>query len=155
MSRTLNRLSNLQRLSKRPEFLAVARSGRRWATPGLVLQMRRREAVARQAEPEDQAEETEAGAIRVGFTASKKVGNAVCRNRAKRRLRALASEILASEGKAGHDYVLIGRHATIKRPYPALQQDLATALLKVHQAKARQNNRRAGSSNRNQGPKKA
>ncbi len=111
------------RLTRRAEFLFVARSRSRSAMPGLVLQAARRSAGAG----------APAGsAPRVGFTASKKVGNAVARNRVKRRLRALAEGCLPEMAQAGYDYVLIGRRATIERSFPALQNDLLTALKRVH-----------------------
>ncbi len=69
--------------------------------------------------------------VRVGFTASRRVGDAVVRNRAKRRLRAVASEVLASEGRAATDYVLIARAATAERPFAQLLADLRTALRRV------------------------
>ena len=69
----------------------------------------------------------------VGFTCSKKVGNAVARNRAKRRLREAARAILPHTGRTGWDYVLIGRaDVTAARPFDLLQQDLALALRKLH-----------------------
>lgn len=125
------------RLKTRPEFLKVAAARRKWATPGLVLQAARRQpgddraalgvspitasgAVARE-EPE----------VRVGFTVTRKVGNAVVRNRVKRRLRAAAAEVFGQHGQAGTDYVVIGRAATLTRPYDALRQDLEQAILKV------------------------
>ncbi len=71
--------------------------------------------------------------MRVGFTCSKKVGNAVARNRAKRRLREVARLVLPRYGRPGWDYVLIGRsEATAAREFQALQQDLVYALKKVH-----------------------
>ena len=74
-------------------------------------------------------------AIRVGFTCSKKVGNAVARNRAKRRLRAVAREVLVNEGKAGWDYALIGKPgATAERGFDQLLADLRYALKKLHGA---------------------
>ena len=71
--------------------------------------------------------------IHVGFTCSKKVGNAVARNRAKRRLREIAHSILPNQGIAGWDYVLIGRKdATATRNFAQLKADLGYALNKVH-----------------------
>ena len=70
--------------------------------------------------------------VRVGFTASRKVGNAVTRNRAKRRLRSAAASILLGEGKPGTDYVLIARASTVDRPYDVLIADLEAALCRVN-----------------------
>lgn len=108
----------LQTLTKRPDFLAAARAARAPA-PAFLLQ-------ARDRRDGDQT-------TRVGFTCSKKVGNAVTRNRAKRRLRALARDVLPGAGRPGWDYVLVGRAGeTVTRPMPDLQQDLTRALAKVH-----------------------
>lgn len=80
----------------------------------------------------------EAEGIRVGYTASKKVGNAVTRNRAKRRLRALARDLLPKLGQDGCDYVLIARAGTTTtRDYAALQSDLTWAMGKIHAPKKR------------------
>jgi ribonuclease P protein component len=107
-------------LTRRADFLAAARA-RRKSRPGLNLQARRRG-----------TEEAAAG-IRVGFTCSKKVGNAVARNRAKRRLRAAARSVLPGLGRPGWDYVLIGRAGdTAARPFALLCDDLAAALRAVH-----------------------
>ncbi len=105
-------------LAKRADFLKAA-SARRQGTNGFLLQARDR---------------SDGGtAVRVGFTASKKIGNAVLRNRAKRRLRALAREVLAPTAHPGWDYVLVARpEATVTRAYNDLCADLEQALRSVH-----------------------
>jgi len=107
--------THLVRLKSRSDFLRVASERTRAARPGLVLQ----------AAP---GREDGGGALRVGFTASRRVGNAVARNRAKRRLRAAAAAVLPKRGKPGTDYVLIARAETGTRPYAALLADLEGAL---------------------------
>ncbi|MCB1347922.1 MAG: ribonuclease P protein component [Maritimibacter sp.] len=115
----------LQVLTKRADFLACARA-RKAPAPAFLLQARRRG-------PEEAPGAISAAAIRVGFTASKKVGNAVARNRAKRRLRALARSVLAARGCAGWDYVLVARRdETVARGFAAMETDLAAALDRVH-----------------------
>ena len=91
---------------------------------GLVLQVRNR--VAREA-----LDELEANAVRVGFTVTKKVGNSVIRNRVRRRLRAVAGQVLVGTAASGLDLVIIGRKGTIERQYSALIKDLKTALKKL------------------------
>lgn len=114
----------LDRLKRRREFLIVAGQGRKWAAPGLILQALPHPSAA----PDAPAA---LSALRVGFTVSRKVGNAVARNRARRRLKAAAAAILPSQARAAYDYVLIGRQQTMTRPFPALLQDLETALRKT------------------------
>ena len=124
--------STLVRLKTRADFLRVAATRRRAVRPGLLLQ------AARQP-PGDAtgAAGSDAGAaIRVGYTASRKVGNAVVRNRAKRRLRAAAAEVLARDGRPGTDYVLIARGGTGERPYAELVGDLEAALRQVDRARS-------------------
>jgi ribonuclease P protein component len=110
--------ARLDRLKKRADFLRVAALRRKWAAPGLILQ----------AAP---GTGSQADSVRVGFTVSKKVGNAVARNRAKRRLRAAVDAIFPGDAASGLDYVVIGRRETIDRPYSLLLQDLRTALKRV------------------------
>jgi ribonuclease P protein component len=103
------------RLKRRAEFLRVAK-GSRAATHGVVLQ-----ALARQ----------DGGPARFGFTVTKKVGNAVVRNRTRRRLRAAARLVMDDPALAGHDLVLIGRDATRARPFATLVDDVRRAAAKA------------------------
>lgn len=112
-------MAGLERLKRRAEFLRVAGKGRRAAAPGLILQALRRST--------GPAAET-GSATRVGFTASRKVGIAVERNRARRRLKAAVEQVMPLHAAAGHDYVLVARAATVSRPFAALLADLEGAL---------------------------
>ena len=103
-------------IKKRSDFLAANR-GKRYATPGFVLLVRDRQ--------------DDNPAIRLGITITKKVGNAVIRNRMRRRFRALAQEMLADKGKAGADHILIGRDSGIERDFDALRADMVKALAKL------------------------
>lgn len=113
----------LARLKTRADFLRVAGLRRKWATAGLILQVAPRPLAA---PPQPKAE-----TVRVGFTCSKKVGNAVARNRARRRLKAAVDEVFPARAAAGLDYVVIGRRETVDRDYSLLLQDLRTALKRV------------------------
>lgn len=112
----------LHTLTQRADFVKASR-GAYHARPGFVLQMRKRN-----------VEETpDADIVRVGFTCSKKVGNAVARNRAKRRLREIARLVLLTDAKPGHDYVLIGRRdTTASTPFTQLHSDFVRAVAKLH-----------------------
>jgi ribonuclease P protein component len=108
----------LETLSKRADFLRAA-GARRQSMPGFLLQARDRQDAS--------------ATVRIGYTCSKKVGNAVARNRAKRRLRALARDVLPAAARPGWDYVLVGRQgATAGRPFAEMLADLARALDRVH-----------------------
>ena len=114
----------LGKLRVRSDYLAAAQA-KRVSTTGFVLQARKRV-------------EASAPRPRYGITCSKKVGNAVARNRAKRRLRALANSVLPLLGRDGWDYVLIGRaHATVNQPFDILLENLRFALKKLHQGETR------------------
>jgi ribonuclease P protein component len=119
-------------LARRADFLRVAGRGSKWATAGLVLQACP-QAVRKDAPGPDQsgANVSATPTIRVGFTASKKVGGAVVRNRARRRLRALAREVLLREAQPGYDYVLIARAETATRDYADLAKDVRFALKRL------------------------
>ena len=112
----------LQILRQRADFLRAA-SARRQGTRGFLLQAR----------PRHDGEAAAPEAVRVGFTCSKKVGNAVARNRAKRRLREIARLVLTDAARPGWDYVLVGRPgATATRDFTDLLEDLRRALTSVH-----------------------
>jgi ribonuclease P protein component len=106
----------MQRLRQRADFLAAA-TGSKAPVTGFVLQARNRR---------------EDGPVRVGFTVSKKVGNAVERNRVRRRLREVVRLAPEASMQTGYDYVLIGRRAALALPFDRLVQDLGRALGRVH-----------------------
>lgn len=109
-------LRTLERLKDRADFLKIQNKGQKWVSHGLVLQTLSCDSPQR----------------RVGFTVSKKVDkSAVKRNRIKRRLRAVAAEVLPLYARASQDYVLVGRKGSIDRPYKALCNDLKWCLGKL------------------------
>lgn len=103
-------------LKKRSDFLRVRAAGLRGVMPGFVLQAAPTLCFQR---------------LRVGFTASKKVGNAIARNRAKRRLRALADNIMSVHADPNFDYVLIGRTETLRRSFSSMENELRRTLKSV------------------------
>lgn len=111
-------MAALARLKRRAEFLRVAGSRKKWVAPGLILQAAAGPTVP-SAEP------------RIGFTASRKVGIAVVRNRARRRLKAAVAATMPLHAAAGHDYVLVARAETVRRPYAELVGDLETGLKRL------------------------
>ena len=114
----------IERMRKRPQFLACAKAPS--CAKGAVLV---------QARPRDDGSTT----VRAGFTATKRVGNAVVRNRARRRLREAVRLVLPQLGRPGFDYVFIARGGTADRPWVRLLDDVKSALLRL----APENDRRA------------
>ena len=113
-----NEIKKIKTIVNRKDFLLAAK-GKRSAQPGFLLQAR------------DRGDDT--SITRTGFTCSKKLGNSVTRNKAKRRLREISRSVLTRLGKSGWDYVLVGRpKATTKRPFSLLEEDLETAVKNIH-----------------------
>ncbi len=108
-------------LKKRAEFVAIAKTGNSLATKGVVLQTLQRKCDSKHSDN-----------YRIGFTVTRKVGNAVIRNRVKRRLREVAKEVMRTLAKDDYDYVIIGRKSTIERPFEALVKDLKYAMHNIH-----------------------
>ena len=105
-------------LQKRADFLAANR-GLRVARPGFVLLVN----------------PNTADELRFGITVTKKIGNAVVRNRMKRRFRALLRELLPPAGLPAHDHVLIGREGGVERDFAKLREELTAALERAAQGK--------------------
>jgi ribonuclease P protein component len=106
----------MERLRRRTDFRAAA-AGLRASVGAFVVQARRR---------------AEAGPVRIGFTVSRQVGNAVERNRVKRRLREMVRLSQGGGMHDGHDYVLIGRRAALAAPFGQMRQELDAALGRIH-----------------------
>jgi ribonuclease P protein component len=119
-----------RRLKKRAEFLAVASKGAKAPMPGLVMQLMPR---------------ADDAPFRVGFTVTKKVGNAVVRNRTKRRLREAVRLGLDAEAYRGFDMVVIGRDRTAARPFADLMADVRRAAAKTRRAASSTDGGKAGS----------
>lgn len=106
----------MERLRQRADFLAAA-TGIKVPAAAFVLQARKR---------------ADTGPVRLGFTVSKKVGNAIERNRVRRRLREIVRLSGARQMQSGHDYVLVGRRAALKTPFDRIAQDFEAALRRMH-----------------------
>jgi ribonuclease P protein component len=104
-----------ERLRKRAQFLFV-RQGRRANRPHVLVEARRR---------------TPAGPAGIGFTASRKAGCAVVRNRARRRLKEAVRQLISAHGLAGVDYVFVARQSTSEAPWAALLDDVRNALIRL------------------------
>jgi ribonuclease P protein component len=113
------RIPILETLKNRSEFLAV-RGGRRSSTPAFLIEIRER--------PTEDAGST----ARFGFTITKKIGNAVIRNRIRRRLKAAFAATAPQHARPSCDYVVIARHAALDRPFAALLEDVARAFAALH-----------------------
>ncbi len=116
MHATKEQQDSLIQIKKRSDFLKIQSSGRKWVSHGLIIQT---------------APNVD-GETRIGYTVSKKVDkSAVKRNRIKRRLRAVAAEVLPEFAKDAQDYILVGRPQTLTRPYETLCNDLRWCLKKL------------------------
>ena len=120
MDASVSRRPSTTTLPRRADFLRVASTRRRCVTPGLILQVA----------PLPDSQRANAP-LRVGYTASKKVGNAVARNRSKRRLREAVRKIMPMHAREGLDYVLIAREETTARSFDQLLADLRHALRRL------------------------
>jgi ribonuclease P protein component len=107
---------SMERLLNRRDFLAAAKA-RAQGSKCFVMQMRNR---------------TDDKPARVGFTCTKKLGNAVVRNRIRRRLKEASRLVMGDHAKPGHDYVLIGRQSALTQDFEALKKDIISALAKLH-----------------------
>lgn len=108
--------ATLIQITKRADFLMIQGKGKKWVSHGLIIQVHK----------------NDLGIRRIGYTVSKRVDkSAVKRNRIKRRLRAVAADMLPVIAKDGYDYVLVGRPATATRPYDTLKNDIKWCLGKM------------------------
>jgi len=113
------------RLKQRRQFLAVRAAARRWVAPSFVLQ----------AGPRPGAES--AREIGLGFTASRRVGKAVARNRARRRLAEAARAVIGQTASPGFDYVIVARSAALTCPFDRLLEELTAAFQRIHRSARR------------------
>jgi ribonuclease P protein component len=97
------------RLKKRRQFLRATHNGKKFVASTMVLQV---------------VKQDEFEGVRLGFTVTKKMGNAVIRNRIRRRLRAVAQAVFSSQALTGYDYVLVSRKTAFDAPFDVLNKDL-------------------------------
>ena len=115
-----NKELTVRTLKKRKDFLRVAKQDKKWISPAMIIQL---------STMPDAIEQTD---IRVGYTASKKVGNAVLRNKAKRRLREVVKQVMKAEGRKNHDYVIIAREPAVRYPFNEMIRDMKWCLKRLH-----------------------
>ena len=114
--------TDIGRITGRPDYLAIAATGRKWVTPSFILQA---------SPPTTKSNGDVARSARVGFTVSKKVGNAVKRSRARRRLKEAARESFPDKAPANWDFVVIGRASAVDYPFEKMSSDMRWALAKL------------------------
>lgn len=122
--------ADIGRLKRRADYLRVAGTRIKAVMPGVILQAAPAQAGGGTQQPIP-GTASSGTTVRLGFTCSRKVGNAVARNRARRRLKALAAEIFPDHAELGRDYVLIGREATVARDFASLRRDVEGGLKRL------------------------
>jgi len=111
-------------IKRRADFVSASKSGFKFVKPSLVVQSRLRK-------EDENIQGVERSCVRIGFTATKTLGNAVIRNRTKRRMRAAAAKLVPQWGMSQCDYVFIGRSQAFKGPYDDLIRDMKHALKRL------------------------
>jgi len=110
----------LYTLKKRSDFVEISKSGNSIAAKGVVVLAMKRKNIPTSL--------LDKNIVRVGYTVTKKVGNAVVRNRIKRRFRAIANSIMPQLAMSGYDYVFIARYHSVDRTFSSLEKDISYAL---------------------------
>lgn len=135
-------IAQISVLKTRQDFLRIAAGRKKWVSGSMIVQI-----LETPQQGQSDAPATNKP-IRVGYTASKKVGNAVKRARAKRRLREVVRKVLPHGGKEGHDYVLIARSVTVDAPFDQLIRDFGWCLKRLNQPQDQKNHHRKPSQRR-------